>query len=304
MKKIISILLLLLMLTSCNRKIDNDIAQIQTEDVKTQQHIDDDEAMAEGDEQVESEEGDVIPSGQSENTATEEQPKEEKPATDEDGEQPKDEKPATDEDSKQPEIEVSDCTQLGDSFKDKPENEQPDLSGLNTSRGGTPLPNEEPIGTTGIYRFKSVEEIIKASDYVVVASPTQTYAEANQYWHNWLMEPVDDYDKLSFSNSFCVRPFKVTEVIKGKDKSLTEINICQNILTNQGQTRIMTGNYPMNPDGKYLIFLYKSDINENQYFPFLFQGVYTFDYVTDAELWQINPTLYDQIEKRFENKIK
>ena len=66
----------------------------------------------------------------------------------------------------------------------------------------------------------------------------------------------------------------------------------------------MTGNYLMEPGREYLIFLYKSDLDENQYFPFLFQGVYTFDYVTDAELWQINPTLYDEIEDKFLDKIK
>ncbi len=173
-----------------------------------------------------------------------------------------------------------------------------------TSQNSTPQQEYETIGPTGVRKFKSVSEILAASDYVVVASPTQDYTEAEQCWYTYSTEPTDDFDKASFSISFCVRPFKITEVIKGPDKSLTEINICQNILTNNGETRILTGNYRMNPDTKYLIFLYKSETNEEQYFPFLFQGVYTFDHVTDAELWQTNPTLYDEIENRFADKIK
>ncbi len=352
MKKIISILILLLMLTSCSRKIDNEIATIQKED----EVITQDSQISENKEgQPEPADKEVADTPKEENAQKPEQQEQAEPETEnkdnqqkpidkevadtqkeentqkpEQQEQSEPETENKDNQQKTIDKEVADTPKEENTQKPEPENkeEKPepankeavDTQNIENGEPSEPEqqeenaeaktnPDSEEIVISGtvenpnVATYSDIDTLWQNADYVIVGSPTQSYDEATQFWLDDLKNQAE-FSDISLAQSYSVRTFKVNKVYKGENDKLKEIQVCEHVLTKDGQTQVMEGSYPTEEGSKYILFLFRANTDKEQYFPLLYQGKYSLNDSENKAQKSISQEMYKQVKERFKDEIK
>ncbi len=125
--------------------------------------------------------------------------------------------------------------------------------------------------------FDNVEDLYSSADYVIVASPTESFEESTQLWYDKNYQKTDDFSKTDCVYSYTKRNFKVHKVYKGDNLELKEITVCENVVTSGDQMKCHWGDYAAEINDKYLLFLYRSNSEEETYFAGITQGKYNLD---------------------------
>lgn len=165
---------------------------------------------------------------------------------------------------------------------------------------------EETNGITTITHveyatFSTAEDLYNASDYVVVATPVETFEESNQVWLDKNNKATEDFSKVDTVYSYTKRKMKVQKVYKGDDLKVKELTVCQNILINDQDMKMMLDDdYPFVKGEKYLLFLSAANSEEEMYFPAIRQGVYSLD--SDKNTSDLVKEVKDKFKEEFKNK--
>ena len=155
---------------------------------------------------------------------------------------------------------------------------------------------------SNILQFDTVDKLWETADYVVVASPEIPYSEATQQWGNGKTQ--DPFESANLTYSYSTRPFKVTKVYKGENLKLKEIQVCEHVLTKDNEMRVKPGSYPTEQGTKYILFLFRANTEEEQYFPLLYQGKYSLNDSENKEQKNISQDMYKQVKEKFKDEIK
>lgn len=153
-----------------------------------------------------------------------------------------------------------------------------------------------------ILQFDTVDKLWEKADYVVVASPKISYSEALQ--HRGSGQTEEPFESTDLTYSYSVRPFKVNKVYKGEDMKLKEIQVCEHVLTKDNEMRVKPGSYPTQQGTKYILFLFRANTEEEQYFPLLYQGKYSLNDSDNKEQKNISQDMYKQVKEKFKDEIK
>ena len=151
--------------------------------------------------------------------------------------------------------------------------------------------------------FNSVDELYNASDYVVVATPIQSYEKSEQFWLDSFNKPTE-FSKLSRANSYSVRQFKILKVCKGEKTDLEEMLIGENVVLNEKEMKAVKGSYPTQKGEEYLLFLTRANLEREVYFPVLYQGAYNIDDSKNQTEKNIDQNMLAQVKERFKEEFK
>ena len=151
--------------------------------------------------------------------------------------------------------------------------------------------------------YDNIDDLWNTSEYVLIASPIESYAEAEQYWIDDFNNPTD-FSSLSLAYSYSVRQFKVQKVYKGEDTKLKEVSVCEHVLVNENEMKVMPGSYPTEQGTKYLLFLRRSNNTGENYFPLIYQGKYSLNDSDNKEQKNISQDMYKQVKEKFKDEIK
>lgn len=160
----------------------------------------------------------------------------------------------------------------------------------------------ESVTTSNSLTFSEIDDLYDQADYVVIATPTISYAESEQFWLDNFNQPVD-FSAVSLVHSYSVRPFKVQKVFKGDDLKIKEIMVCENIVLSGTEMKACDGSSPLQQGDKYLLFLFESN-NEDGYFPLDFQGAYNLNDSKNTETKHIDKEMLKQVKERFKDEFK
>ena len=211
MKKIISILILLLLLSSCSQKNDTEIATIQKEEneVTTQ-----DLQMSENkDNQQKPANKEVANPPKEENTQKPEQQEQDEPETENKDNQ---QKPAS--------KEAVDTQNIENGEPSEPE-QQEENAEVKTNPDSEEIVISGTVENPNVATYSDIDTLWQNADYVIVGSPTQSYDEATQFWLDDLKKQAE-FSDISLAQSYSVRTFKVNKVYKGENDKLKEIQVC------------------------------------------------------------------------------
>lgn len=163
-------------------------------------------------------------------------------------------------------------------------------------------------------RFDSVQALEQASDLIVVASPKNTFTDETPTLLDSNNNPVDSYDKSILFYSYTVRDFDVKKVIKGDDKNLKEVKVCEtSVLIDNGQKIKSYGDQTVSKQGAdYLLFLGLANYSDDEYFAIPYSGKVNVDGKDPAnnqiidcfmlyEIEKAYPDLFDYIAEPFES---
>jgi lipoprotein len=163
-------------------------------------------------------------------------------------------------------------------------------------------------------RFDSVQALEQASDLIVVASPKNTFTDETPTLLDSNNNPVDSYDKSILFYSYTVRDFDVKKVIKGDDKNLKEVKVCEtSVLIDNGQKIKSYGDQTVSKQGAdYLLFLGLANYSDDEYFAIPYSGKVNVDGKDPANnqiidgftLYEIEnayPDLFNYIAEPFES---
>ena len=145
-------------------------------------------------------------------------------------------------------------------------------------------------------RFESAQALEQASDLIVVASPKNTFTDETPTLLDSNNNPVDSYDKAILFYSYTVRDFDVKKVIKGADKNLKEVKVCEtSVLIDNGQKIKSYGDQTVSKQGAdYLLFLGLANGSDDEYFAIPYSGKVNVDGKDPANNQIIDGfTLYD-----------
>lgn len=162
--------------------------------------------------------------------------------------------------------------------------------------------SENKVETYNYTRYDELNELIDASDYVMIASPVEGYADAKQFWLDSFNKETD-FSNLDTLFSYTVRKFKVHKVFKGNDSKLKEIEICEHVFVKDGTMKVMSGCTPLQQGDKYILFLNSSNYNKDQYFISLYQGAYNTNDSKNTEDLNIDRQMLNQVKKHFKDEF-
>ena len=150
-------------------------------------------------------------------------------------------------------------------------------------------------------RFDSVQALEQASDLIVVASPKNTFTDETPTLLDSNNNPVDSYDKSILFYSYTVRDFDVKKVIKGDDKNLKEVKVCEtSVLIDNGQKIMSQGGQTISKKGaNYLLFLSQANYYDDLYFAIPYQGKVNVDGKDPANNQIIDCFMLYEIEKAY-----
>ena len=151
--------------------------------------------------------------------------------------------------------------------------------------------------------FDELDVLWQMSDYVVVASPNAAYADSDQHWLDMNNNEVE-FSQIDLLLSYTVRPFKVQKVYKGDDSKLKEIEVCEHVFVNGDEMKVMPDCIPMQQGDKYILFLVRSNYDDDQYFPMIYQGAYNLDDSKNSENKHIDKDMLKQVKERFKDEFK
>ena len=150
-------------------------------------------------------------------------------------------------------------------------------------------------------RYNFIDELYNASDYIIVATPEETFDESKQLWYDKNKVATDDFSKVDMTYSYTERKMKVQKVYKGDDLKIKELTVCQHILINDDDMKLLFQNdYPLVKGEKYLLFLSKANAEEEKYFPAPQQGVYSLD--SDKNTSNLEKEVKEKFKDEFKNK--
>ena len=162
--------------------------------------------------------------------------------------------------------------------------------------------------------FNDVGELVQKCDLVLLASPKNTFTAETPSFFDGNNNPVDSYDKAASNNCFTIRVFDVKKVIKGADKNLKEIKVCEtSVLIDNGQKIMSQGGQTISKKGaNYLLFLSQANYYDDLYFAIPYQGKVNVDGKDPAnnqiidcfmlyEIEKAYPDLFDYIAEPFES---
>ena len=150
-------------------------------------------------------------------------------------------------------------------------------------------------------RFDSVQALEQASDLIVVASPKNTFTDETPTLLDSNNNPVDSYDKSILFYSYTVRDFDVKKVIKGDDKNLKEVKVCEtSVLIDNGQKIKSYGDQTVSKQGAdYLLFLGLANYSDDEYFAIPYSGKVNVDGKDPANNQIIDGFTLYEIEKAY-----
>lgn len=150
-------------------------------------------------------------------------------------------------------------------------------------------------------RFDSVQALEQASDLIVVASPKNTFTDETPTLLDSNNNPVDSYDKSILFYSYTVRDFDVKKVIKGDDKNLKEVKVCEtSVLIDNGQKIKSYGDQTVSKQGAdYLLFLGLANYSDDEYFAIPYSGKVNVDGKDPANNQIIDCFMLYEIEKAY-----
>ena len=277
MKKVIAILMILLMLTSCSKKVDNETAVPDIKEKETTVEIEQSSDNQKNDETTQ------------DNESTDE-------AVVDDI--------ATDEDV------INDNSIISDTD----EEEGVVVSGAGYAQSGTQTVgggykstemdkyDVKYIMSANSVHFDSVEKLYNFADLVVVATPIQKYEDGEQVWCDVTNATVSTFEAAQLSHSFTKRKYKVNKVIKGEN--IEEFDLYVRAITDGKTLQIMEGEYIAEQGNEYLLFLYKSPVTENLYLPVISQGKLDTNSQNSESNYQIDQNIFKQAKEKFKDEIK
>ena len=147
--------------------------------------------------------------------------------------------------------------------------------------------------------YKNVDQLFNGADYVVVATPIETFEESEQVWLDKSANKTDDFSKIDVSRSYTKRKIKIEKVYKG-DEDTEELIFCESIVTDDnGKMNIYFKNdYPLVKGERYLLFVSRSTVDDSRYFPLITQGVYSLDSDKNTS------NLIDEVKERFKEDFE
>ena len=148
-----------------------------------------------------------------------------------------------------------------------------------------------------------LENMYESSDYVVVGKPVDIYADSKQVWIDASSKKTNNFEEAHAVYSYTERDFKINKVYKGEDLNLKKITVCENIIANDKEMKLLSGEYPMTKGEKYLLFLYESNI-EGLYFAYLTQGKHETNTPDDSLNKAIDKDMLKQVKERFKEEFK
>ncbi len=148
-----------------------------------------------------------------------------------------------------------------------------------------------------------LENMYESSDYVVVGTPVDIFADSKQVWIDTSAKNTENFEAAHAVYSYTERDFKINKVYKGKDLNLKKITVCENIIANDEEMKLLSGEYPMTKGEKYLLFLYESN-TEDLYFAYLTQGKHEVNTSDDRLDKSIDKDMLKQVKERFKEEFK
>ncbi len=159
-------------------------------------------------------------------------------------------------------------------------------------------------GSMNSLKFTSVDKLYNFADLVVIASPDKSYKEAKQVWCDTGNNTVDTFEKATITHSYTLRKFKVHKVLKGEDKNLKSFDLYVRAISDGKTIRLIEGEYVAEKGGKYLLFLYKSPTTEGLYLPFQYQGKFDMNTENAKNNLHIDQNMFKQVKEKFKDEFK
>lgn len=158
-------------------------------------------------------------------------------------------------------------------------------------------------GSVNSLTVSDVDELYRIADYVIVASPTQTIYEAEQVWCDDDNNLTEDFSSVAPVYSYIKRNYKINKVYKGTNLKLKEITICESLAVNDNEIKALPGDYAVKKGNKYLLFVGKSNIDDNLYFPILYQGKYDLEEDNEKNA-QVDKKMLKQVKEKYKEDFK
>lgn len=173
-------------------------------------------------------------------------------------------------------------------------NETDDISDLNV----------EYVGNMNSLQLDNIDELYDFADYVVLATPAESYKEAKQVWKNKNDEEVDDYLNAHPVYSCTRRRFKINKVLKGDHLKRKEIVLCEQAMSDGSELKICEGEYIAKKGNKYLLFLARTNEDVETYCTLPYQGKYDLDSDKNSENKHIDQKLFKQVKEKYKEEFK
>lgn len=151
----------------------------------------------------------------------------------------------------------------------------------------------------------SMQDYYDMCEYVVVASPIDTFEESEQIWTDSYGQATTDFASAIVHKSCTFRKFKVHKVLKGEDTKLKEITVGENAISDGEKVKIEGGEYISQKGKKYLLLLHKG-MGENStiYWPGLSFGKYEINSKNNESNEQIGKKLYKEAKELFKEEFE